>query len=152
MSWEGGHSIKKMSNHDLLVVAGAGDFIGGHLVKKLREDGFEKNTSGRPKTDLGVVRGFRRRGKSFFGPEESGGLPQGNETRGIAPDMGGMGFIDDCVKGTRMIMESDFAEPIYDQMAAREPTLKQPNHLGGLHSNGKRNWLECLREGSLPCE
>jgi GDP-D-mannose 3',5'-epimerase len=42
MSWEGGHSIKKMSNHDLLVVAGAGGFIGGHLVKKLREDGFEK--------------------------------------------------------------------------------------------------------------
>jgi nucleoside-diphosphate-sugar epimerase len=31
-----------MSNHDLLVVAGAGGFIGGHLVKKLREDGFEK--------------------------------------------------------------------------------------------------------------
>ena len=31
-----------MSKHDLFVVAGAGGFIGGHLVKKLREEGFEK--------------------------------------------------------------------------------------------------------------
>jgi GDP-D-mannose 3',5'-epimerase len=31
-----------MSKHDLVVVAGAGGFIGGHLVKKLREEGFER--------------------------------------------------------------------------------------------------------------
>jgi nucleoside-diphosphate-sugar epimerase len=31
-----------MSKHDLFVVAGTGGFIGGHLVKKLREEGFEK--------------------------------------------------------------------------------------------------------------
>src|ERR1700757_4771361 len=31
-----------MSKQDLVVVAGAGGFIGGHLVKKLREEGFEK--------------------------------------------------------------------------------------------------------------
>src|SRR5258708_34023956 len=31
-----------MSRHDLFVVAGAGGFIGGHLVKMLREEGFEK--------------------------------------------------------------------------------------------------------------
>jgi GDP-D-mannose 3', 5'-epimerase len=31
-----------MSKQDLVVVAGAGGFIGGHLVKKLREEGFER--------------------------------------------------------------------------------------------------------------
>jgi len=31
-----------MGKHDLYVVAGAGGFIGGHLVRKLREEGFEK--------------------------------------------------------------------------------------------------------------
>jgi nucleoside-diphosphate-sugar epimerase len=31
-----------MSKNDLALVAGAGGFIGGHLVKRLREEGFEK--------------------------------------------------------------------------------------------------------------
>src|SRR6266446_9409894 len=31
-----------MSKNDLILVAGAGGFIGGHLVKRLREEGFEK--------------------------------------------------------------------------------------------------------------
>jgi nucleoside-diphosphate-sugar epimerase len=29
-----------MNKHDQFVVAGAGGFIGGHLVKSLREEGF----------------------------------------------------------------------------------------------------------------
>src|SRR5271165_5237130 len=31
-----------MSRHDLIVIAGAGGFIGGHLVKNLREEGFDR--------------------------------------------------------------------------------------------------------------
>ena len=37
-----GSDHQNMSKHDLFVVAGAGGFIGGHLVKKLREEGFEE--------------------------------------------------------------------------------------------------------------
>jgi GDP-D-mannose 3', 5'-epimerase len=115
-----------MSNHDLLVVAGAGGFSGGHLVKKLREDGLEKirAVDQKPISEWYAV----------FDDVENLSLDLKNAeacrtaTKGaasvynLAADMGGMGFIDDCVKGTRMIMESDFAEP----------------DLAGLHSSGKR--------------
>src|SRR5690349_6215070 len=35
------HWSLKMSQRDLILVAGAGGFIGGHLVRALREEGFE---------------------------------------------------------------------------------------------------------------
>src|ERR1700738_3281137 len=138
-----------MSKHDLLVVAGSGGFIGGHLVKKLREEGFQKIRA----VDQKPISEWYQ----VFDDVENYALDLSEldscrtATKGaalvynLAADMGGMGFIelneahaqrfnqhpppssciwgdghqtrsfmyiDDCVKGTRMIMDSNFAEPI----------------------------------------
>jgi nucleoside-diphosphate-sugar epimerase len=127
MFWEGGHSIKKMSNHDLLVVAGVGGFVGGHLVKKLREDGFEKirAVDQKPISEWYAVFDDVENLSLDLKKAEAcrTGTKGAASVYNLAAHMGGMGFIDDCVKGTL---------GAFDQIAGRNGT----NLPVDLRSNG----------------
>ena len=87
-----------MSKNDLILVAGAGGFIGGHLVKALRERGFEKIRAVDKKPisewyqvfdnvenhalDLKALDACRKATKGVA------------QVYNLAADMGGMGFIE----------------------------------------------------------
>jgi GDP-D-mannose 3',5'-epimerase len=87
-----------MSKHDRILVAGAGGFIGGHLVKALREEGFEKIRAVDQKP---ISRWYQ-----VFDDVENHALELKQldvcrkATKGVAQvynlaaDMGGMGFIE----------------------------------------------------------
>ena len=87
-----------MSKHDRILVAGAGGFIGGHLVKALREKGFEKIRAVDQKP---ISRWYQ-----VFEDVENHALELKQldvcrkATKGVAQvynlaaDMGGMGFIE----------------------------------------------------------
>lgn len=87
-----------MSKHDPILVAGAGGFIGGHLVKALREEGFEKIRAVDQKP---ISRWYQ-----VFDDVENQALELKQldvchkATKGVAQvynlaaDMGGMGFIE----------------------------------------------------------
>jgi GDP-D-mannose 3', 5'-epimerase len=89
---------QNMSKNDLILVAGAGGFIGGHLVKALRERGFEKIRAVDKKPisewyqvfdnvenhalDLKALDACRKATKGVA------------QVYNLAADMGGMGFIE----------------------------------------------------------
>jgi GDP-D-mannose 3',5'-epimerase len=89
---------KNMSKNDRILVAGAGGFIGGHLVKALRQEGFEKIRAIDKKTisewyqvsddvenhalDLKALDACRKATKGVA------------QVYNLAADMGGMGFIE----------------------------------------------------------
>ncbi len=94
-----------MAKDDLVVVTGAGGFIGGHLVAQLRAEGYRKLRA----VDLKPPQGWYQR---FDGVENlqldlKGGEACRQAARGarwvfnLAADMGGMGFIEshkaDCM-------------------------------------------------------
>jgi GDP-D-mannose 3', 5'-epimerase len=89
---------QNMSKNDLILVAGAGGFIGGHLVKALRERGFEKiravdkkpisewyqvfDNAENHALDLKALDACRKATKGVA------------QVYNLAADMGGMGFIE----------------------------------------------------------
>jgi GDP-D-mannose 3', 5'-epimerase len=87
-----------MSKHDLLVVAGAGGFIGGHFVKRLREDGFEKirAVDQKPISEwYAVFRDVENLSLDLKKAEACRTATKGAASvYNLAADMGGMGFIE----------------------------------------------------------
>jgi GDP-D-mannose 3',5'-epimerase len=94
-----------MNKDDLVVVTGAGGFIGGHLLSRLRQDGFRKlrAVDVKPLDDwyqvFGDVENIRADLKS---PESCTPVARGARyIFSLAADMGGMGFIEthkaDCM-------------------------------------------------------
>src|SRR5689334_11650145 len=94
-----------MKKDDLIVVTGAGGFIGGHLVSKLRQDGYRKLRAVdiKPLEDwyqaFGDVENVRADLKSL---EACAKAARGARyIFNLAADMGGMGFIEshkaDCM-------------------------------------------------------
>jgi GDP-D-mannose 3', 5'-epimerase len=87
-----------MSKHDLLVVAGAGGFIGGHLVKKLREEGFQKirAVDQKPISDwYEVFHDVENLSLDLKKADACRAATKGAQSvYNLAADMGGMGFIE----------------------------------------------------------
>lgn len=87
-----------MSKNDLVLVAGAGGFIGGHLVKALREDGFTniRAVDGKPKSEWYQIfddvenhtLDLKRADHCRIAARDAGLIYN------LAADMGGMGFIE----------------------------------------------------------
>ena len=87
-----------MSKHDLLVVAGAGGFIGGHLVKKLREEGIAKirAVDRKPISDwYEVFEDVENLSLDLKNADACRAATEGAQSvYNLAADMGGMGFIE----------------------------------------------------------
>ena len=87
-----------MSKHDLLVVAGAGGFIGGHLVEKLREEGFAKirAVDQKPISDwYEVFEDVENLSLDLKNADACRAATKGAQSvYNLAADMGGMGFIE----------------------------------------------------------
>src|ERR1700731_2356123 len=87
-----------MSKHDLFVVAGAGGFIGGHLVKKLREEGFKKirAVDQKPISDwYEVFQDVENLSLDLKKADACRAATKGAQSvYNLAADMGGMGFIE----------------------------------------------------------
>ena len=87
-----------MSKHDLLVVAGAGGFIGGHLVKKLRKEGIAKirAVDRKPISDwYEVFEDVENLSLDLKNADACRAATEGAQSvYNLAADMGGMGFIE----------------------------------------------------------
>ena len=87
-----------MNKRDLILVAGAGGFIGGHLVKRLRGDGFERIRA----VDIKPVAQWYQRDPDAENKQLDLSLHEACMAAGagaatifnLAADMGGMGFIE----------------------------------------------------------
>jgi GDP-D-mannose 3', 5'-epimerase len=90
--------LQKMSKHDLTVVVGAGGFIGGHLVKSLREEGYEKIRAVDQKPIYEWYQLFddvENRTLDLKGWDACRTATKGAAfVYNLAADMGGMGFIE----------------------------------------------------------
>ena len=87
-----------MSKHDLCVVAGAGGFIGGHLVKKMREEGFEqiRAVDHKPISEwYQLFDDVENRALDLKALDDCHTATKGAAfVYNLAADMGGMGFIE----------------------------------------------------------
>lgn len=88
----------QVSKSDLVVVCGGGGFIGGHLVKKLIDQGFRKVRAVDIKPQNTWYQRFEDAENIVLNLEEKGSCyaaTQGAHTvYNLAADMGGMGFIE----------------------------------------------------------
>jgi GDP-D-mannose 3',5'-epimerase len=87
-----------MSKNDRILVAGAGGFIGGHLVKALREEGFEKIRAVDQKSISEWYQVFDDVENHMLDLKELDACYKATEgvtqVYNLAADMGGMGFIE----------------------------------------------------------
>lgn len=109
-----------------MVVCGAGGFIGGHLVKSLLDDNIDviKAVDVKPRCRVARYHNVYGPHGTWTGGREKAPAAicrkveakhSGNpniEIWGDGSQTCCFMYIDDCLKGSRMIMESDFHEPV----------------------------------------
>ena len=87
-----------MNKNDLVLVTGAGGFIGGHLVKRLREEGFEKIRAVDQKPISEWYQVFEKIDNQVLDLKGLDACRTATENvisvYNLAADMGGMGFIE----------------------------------------------------------
>ena len=87
-----------MSQHDIILVAGAGGFIGGHLIKRLREEGFEnlRGVDQKPISEwYQVFSDVENHVLELKRPDVCRtAMRDAAVVYNLAADMGGMGFIE----------------------------------------------------------
>ena len=88
-----------MNTDDLILVAGGGGFIGGHLVRRPARAGLHERPRGRRQAARRVVPALRRRRQPAARPRRPRRLRARRSTASrhvynLAADMGGMGFIE----------------------------------------------------------